>query len=92
MKKSIEKIPKIKNIYFTYSKTDDVFDFTLGQSVMKSNGEIDKKLILDLKKNNCLERLKENLKSNYKNNKIRKYNILLDNGNWIRGKVIGKNK
>ena len=88
----MKKNPKIENISFVYDKISNVSRFSLLEAVLKSNGEIDKKLIKDLEKNDCLDRLKKNLKANYKKSKIRRYRILLDNGNWVEGRVIGKSR
>ena len=86
------KTPKIKLFDYNYVKVNDVFAFPLSYSILKADGKCDEKLILSLTKHNCLKKMRKNLRDNFEKDKVRKYRILLDNGNWIEGFKIGNNK
>lgn len=81
------KIKEVKVLFDDPSK--NIINFNFLSCIIKSNGEIDRELIKDLKKYKCLEKMKKNLKDNCNNKKVKRYCILLNNGEWVEGHKIG---
>ena len=81
------KIKEVKVLFDDPSK--NIINFNFLSCIIKSNGEIDRELIRDLEKYKCLKRMRENVKNNHNNKKVKRYCILLNNGEWVEGHKIG---